>query len=242
MQRPLRHLGQRLKRFTPLLAAPAALLLSQGQAKAVLNVRIFDDGPNLKITVTGSISSLGNSAAPDAACLTYGFLSGQFDPTDPSILCTGIDQTSPFYSVTGPAGFGGSGYINATSVQGLNFQLYPSSYNTGVNTSPAYDPYKGTYTIDTAYVLGQDFFSSATFNGKSLASEGFTARGLVGTWAINGTSESINVYIGPAAVPGPLPLLGVGAAFGWSRRLRKRIAAPLIPSPWVCTEQTRLGK
>ncbi len=34
---------------------------------------------------------------------------------------------------------------------------------------------------------------------------------------------------GPAAdpfvpVPGPLPLLGVGAAFGWSRRLRQRIA------------------
>jgi len=231
MQRPIRHLGQRLKRFTPLLAAPVALLLSQGQAKAILNVRIFDDGPNLKVTVTGSIASLGNSAAPDAACLTYGFLTGQFDPTDPSILCTGIDQVSPFYSVTGPAGFGGSGYINATSVQGFNFQLYPSSYNTGVNASPAYDPYKGTYTIDTAYVLGQDFFSSATFNGKSLAGEGFTARGLVGTWAINGTSESINVYIGPASVPGPLPCLGVGAAFGWSRRLRKRIATPWITPP-----------
>jgi len=231
MQRPIRHLGQRLKRFTPLLAAPVALLLSQRQAKAILNVRIFDDGPNLKVTVTGSIASLGNSAAPDAACLTYGFLTGQFDPTDPSILCTGIDQVSPFYSVTGPAGFGGSGYINATSVQGFNFQLYPSSYNTGVNASPAYDPYKGTYTIDTAYVLGQDFFSSATFNGKSLAGEGFTARGLVGTWAISGTSESINVYIGPASVPGPLPCLGVGAAFGWSRRMRKRIATPWITPP-----------
>jgi hypothetical protein len=28
---------------------------------------------------------------------------------------------------------------------------------------------------------------------------------------------------GPASVPGPLPLLGAGAAFGWSRQLRKRI-------------------
>ena len=27
----------------------------------------------------------------------------------------------------------------------------------------------------------------------------------------------------PAAVPGPLPLLGVGAAFGMSRRLRRKI-------------------
>jgi hypothetical protein len=38
---------------------------------------------------------------------------------------------------------------------------------------------------------------------------------------------------GPAAadVPGPLPLFGAAAAFGWSRRLRKRIAAPLITLP-----------
>jgi hypothetical protein len=33
-----------------------------------------------------------------------------------------------------------------------------------------------------------------------------------------------------AAAPGPLPLLG-GAAFGWSRRLRRRIAAPLSTPP-----------
>jgi hypothetical protein len=33
------------------------------------------------------------------------------------------------------------------------------------------------------------------------------------------------------AVPGPLPLFGAAAAFGWSRRLRKRIATPLITSP-----------
>jgi len=28
----------------------------------------------------------------------------------------------------------------------------------------------------------------------------------------------------PSGVPGPLPLLGVGAAFGFSRRLRRRVA------------------
>jgi hypothetical protein len=30
----------------------------------------------------------------------------------------------------------------------------------------------------------------------------------------------------PASVPGPLPLFGAGAAFGWSRRLRRRIKSP----------------
>lgn len=115
----------------------------------------------------------------------------------------------------------------------MNFQLYPSSYNTGTVPTVGFDAYQQTYTVDTTYVLGDDFFSSATFNGRSLASEGFTVNGLVGTWTINGTSESINVYVGAASVPGPLPLLGVGAAFGWSRRLRKRIVTPLITPPQV---------
>jgi hypothetical protein len=38
-------------------------------------------------------------------------------------------------------------------------------------------------------------------------------------------STTISLFNGPmaASVPGPLPLLGAGAAFGWSRQLRKRI-------------------
>ncbi len=35
----------------------------------------------------------------------------------------------------------------------------------------------------------------------------------------------------PSAVPGPLPLFGAAAAFGWSRRVRKRISSPLITPP-----------
>jgi hypothetical protein len=62
------------------------------------------------------------------------------------------------------------------------------------------------------------------------------ATGLIGTWSLTGTSETIQVILGApappaAAVPGPLPLFGAGVAFGWSRRLRKRIAAPLITPP-----------
>ena len=38
-------------------------------------------------------------------------------------------------------------------------------------------------------------------------------------------STTISLFNGPvaASVPGPLPLLGAGAAFGWSRQLRRRI-------------------
>ena len=41
------------------------------------------------------------------------------------------------------------------------------------------------------------------------------------------SSGSLNTLLftaaSPASVPGPLPLFGAGAAFGWSRRLRRRI-------------------
>jgi hypothetical protein len=42
------------------------------------------------------------------------------------------------------------------------------------------------------------------------------------------TSNGFPIYtpLSPASVPGPLPLLGAGAAFGWSRRLRRRIKQP----------------
>ena len=223
-------LARHCKRLAPLLAAPAALLLSQGQAKAILNVNIFDDGPNLKVTVNGSIAGSQGILQASSTCGKDGVLYGQFNSGFLSLLCSGNDSATNFYTISGPAGFGGSGFLDGASlVQGLAFQLIPSSY-TGQSI------FTSTYGLDANYINGQPFFSGATFDGTSLASEGFTATGLIGIWTIDGTSESINVCIGAAPcggapVPGPLPLLGAGAAFGWSRRLRKRIAAPLITPP-----------
>jgi hypothetical protein len=72
---PLGTLAKRCRRLSPLLAAPAALFLIQGQAKAILTVNIFDDGPNLKLTVTGSIApgNAGTAAAYPANCAPGGF-------------------------------------------------------------------------------------------------------------------------------------------------------------------------
>jgi hypothetical protein len=49
-----------------------------------------------------------------------------------------------------------------------------------------------------------------------------------GVWRFNVSSGEVVIPPGPAptsSVPGPLPLLGVGATLAWSRRLRKRISA-----------------
>jgi MYXO-CTERM domain-containing protein len=46
--------------------------------------------------------------------------------------------------------------------------------------------------------------------------------GVLQAWKVS--SQDLGGYTPPSQpVPGPLPLLGVGAAFGWSRRLRNRI-------------------
>lgn len=72
-------------------------------------------------------------------------------------------------------------------------------------------------------------YASGTTNNYYTTSEGFSAL----TTFRNNTNYSNNATSFPTldisfggetrSVPGPLPLLGVGAAFGWSRRLRKRI-------------------
>jgi MYXO-CTERM domain-containing protein len=106
---------------------------------------------------------------------------------------------------------------------------------------PFFQFFLGSQALGLNSYAGGERFSEAVFNGKSLADFGITTSGLLGTWTLQPAdgsdlytaNDTINLIAGSssAAVPGPLPLLGAGAAFGWSRRLRKRIAAPLSTPP-----------
>ena len=214
---PLRTLAKRFKRFTPLLAAPAALLLSQGQAKAVLTYNIFESGGNVVVQTSGSLNLTGATQGGNMSFGTNGCIYSII-----AVVCTGPDIPSPAYLISGPFRFNGTVAIS------------PASSVSGIMTLLAYDNRR--FSIDPSYVSTTPIVSSATFNGTTLAGLGFTTTGLIGTWTLDGTSESIQVILGAptppgATVPGPLPLLGAGAAFGWSRRLRKRIATPLITPP-----------
>jgi hypothetical protein len=149
--------------------------------------------------------------------------SGQLIVPSAAFICT-APGTLNIYSITGPTSFsnGDATFSNGSSSSGI---------------PTAIQGFTGIIGLPSAYVSGTPIVSSATFNNQTLASLGFTiSSGSLGVWALDGTSETIQVFLGPpspsgAAVPGPLPLLGAGAAFTWSRRLRKRIAAPGITSP-----------
>ncbi|MCX5951892.1 MAG: hypothetical protein NT158_12310, partial [Cyanobacteria bacterium] len=210
---PLHTFAQRCKRFSPLLAAPAALLLSQGQAKALLTYNIFESAGNVVVQTNGSLNLTGAEALGNSiACENEGVILSSI-----AVICTGFDISSNVaaFKISGPTSFNGSVQAASSIFSGISTILWGSFSGIG---------------LDPSYLSNTPIVSSSTYNGATLASLGFTTTGLIGTWTLNGTTESINVFITPP-VPGPLPCLGVGAAFGWSRRLRKRITAPLITPP-----------
>lgn len=213
-------LAQHCKRLTPLLAAPAALLLSQGQAKAVLTYNIFESAGNVVVQTSGSLNFTGATAIGTIPCGANGGIISRF-----AVVCTGLISTISNYAIDGPSNFDGT------------VSSFPANSVTGIST--ILDGSRNFFAIGPAYISNTPIVSSATFNSTTLLGLGFTTTGLIGTWQLQGVQGSdgqINLCIGSgpcggAAVPGPLPLLGAGAAFGWSRKLRKRIATPLITPP-----------
>jgi hypothetical protein len=213
---PLRTLAKHSKRFTPLLAAPAALLLSQGQAKAVLAYNIFESAGNVVVQTSGSLDLTGATVGPNPE--TEGCAPGGIN-SDVAAICTGPKNNIRQYVISGPPTFNGTVAQSASSVSGIN-TIFVGVVN--------------AFAIDSTYVSTTPIVSSATFDNQTLTSLGFTTTGLIGTWSLTGTSETIQLFLGnppAAAVPGPLPLFGAGAAFGWSRHLRKRIASSLSTPP-----------
>ena len=216
-----RTLAQHCKRLSPLLVAPAALLLSQGQAKAVLTYNIFESGGDVVVQTSGSLN-LPLTSIGSAHCGTDGGLLSSF-----AVICTGPQGNLALYGITGSPSFN-NGFV----ARGVGSSVSATSTYLVGGSNPLLIPVG--FSISFGYISGSPIVSTSTFTGRTLSSLGFTINsGLLGSWTLNGTGDTIQAFLGPptAAVPGPLPLFGAAAAFGWSRRLRKRIAAPLSTPP-----------
>jgi len=87
-----------------------------------------------------------------------------------------------------------------------------------------------TYTLDLVPFAWTTY--SGTFTAASSSTPlNFLFKTIPGSGTVGLDNVVVNQKGSAVKVPGPLPLLGAGAAFGWSRRLRKRIATPLITPP-----------
>jgi hypothetical protein len=199
----------------------AAVLLPGAQpAKAILNYYIYESGGNVVMETSGDLSLSSPSFYVDKCTSAPG--GAIYNAM--ALYCTGEDVSGYYsYAVSGPGNTSGtSGNVNAS----------PANSVSGTKTIVHGGGRK--FYIDSTYTSGP-IVSSATFSNKTLADMGFTTTGLIGTWTLNATGDTINVVLGAppsAAVPGPLPLLGAAAAFGFSRRLRRRVnRSPVAPDP-----------
>jgi hypothetical protein len=102
---------------------------------------------------------------------------------------------------------------------------YSSSLTSSVNPIDA-----GTWDVNGANgIAGATFSGGLGINGNKtyipkISSDTFTSTLTVTKGVIQSVTSSVNVVDAPRSkVPGPLPLLGAGAAFGFSRRLRQRV-------------------
>lgn len=100
----------------------------------------------------------------------------------------------------------------------------PSQGGSGYNPSDYKDPsdptkfiFKDSFTL---FNSGGKVAGSAGSSGESHA-EVFVSVTNIFPNAFR--SNTLDVSISPVPIPGPLPILGAAAAFGFSRKLRKRI-------------------
>jgi len=166
--------------------------------------------------------------AGDASALSFNFsFSGDGNPTSPATVTGTVDglvdnlndqKTGLTVTVTSATNSGslslpsiftdanynvGNGFnVSGGQVTGANIRYLKGSENFSLNNTDV-------GTIITNYSEGMNFFNR-TFDRSPMNSLSF-----------------IPVAPDPVtSVPGPLPLFGAGAAFGWSRRLRRRIKSP----------------
>ncbi len=96
MNPPSFQFAQNLKRFIPLLAAPAALLLSQEQAKAGLTYFIFSNAGNVEVQAVGSLILPNSSSTNSCGVNPGGLINSQA-----AVICAGPDGNYNLYKVQG---------------------------------------------------------------------------------------------------------------------------------------------
>ena len=166
-------------------------------------------------------SNIYNSAGVSGSLTVYATaLGGTYVGNIPTIYVGNTLNSSAWTSIASGVGTS-SGEYNPTIIDVTDFVLSQGSYgillDLGSSWGHAYTNGNGTNQVYSNSDLTLTF--GAASNNPFIETRVYSPR----VW--NGTLEyEIVSASGPAAsVPGPLPLFGVGAAFIFSRKLRKRI-------------------
>lgn len=199
-------------------AVAACCLLAPRPAEALLLFTVQQDGADVVVrgksigavnvgTLGTSVGNVDNLIQIDGVLGQLGTGRGKAFPADttPANIVNLIG-----YSVMGPDSFAApdGGFAFGNSSDSAAQSIYLDAFN-GVLYLPS--AYAGDYAID----------STTVFSGVTLQDLGLSRGTYDWTWGSSQLSETFRLEIDP--VPAPLPLLGAGAAFCWSRRLRRRL-------------------
>ena len=161
-----------------------------------------------------------------AATLNWAFTFSNGLPANVTVTANGLNPLTPGtpYSIQSITGTIGGFNISPTT---------PIAYNGASNLIQISDPYNSTIPFWT----NSDGFSFSTtespissWNIYSSVASGFAVADLYDTDSVSDPAGSGTIIVAgppappaPTSVPGPLPIFGACAAFGFSRRLRRRV-------------------
>jgi hypothetical protein len=200
-----------------------AVLLDAAPSKALMYIDFIPLSPTqTRIKASGSLTpaSLGTSTSTSQQTASTGGNTSRLDK--------GSDTLRFTYSASAVTGIAGKRYAISGTDPFVGGGVQNWTGTTPVNNPPLILRFGGTkdiwlpdtYTggaIDGSFDVN---FSLAQIFGSSTPSQ----------FAFTSGTEQIILRNNPAQTPGPVPLLGAAAAFGYSRKLRNRIQKS-TPSP-----------
>ncbi|MFN9646200.1 MAG: hypothetical protein ACK6BG_14030 [Cyanobacteriota bacterium] len=214
-----RRLSQSLASSTLALSALAGgIMMSGGAAKATVSCGTFPPAAGLITcsegpwTVSGWTSDGNGSGGIDlenstvlAPAIRTGIVDIDFDPITGASTAGTITYTLTYDPTFYPDPPG-------TKVTDIFLTLSKPGGGTGSITKTVYSSFGGTLfgtlTADSSTTTGPLSVSGTSFY-------------IVDVYTGSGIDSALNVF----QTPGPLPILGAGAAFGFSRKLRSRVKA-----------------
>ena len=201
--------------------------LSPAPSKALVLFSLRQVGSDVIVETHGSYTTQGleKVASPQAPY-----------PRNPTVFTSSQINGIYTYLLVGPDAFGSNVYIwkplpssplvlPADDFGNVNIFATGSTVPFGSGSIVGLDPAYGYILLPSGDACPGSCpvtASITTFSGQSLSSLGLIPGSYTWTWGDNPTSDqTFQLDIEP--VPAPLPALGAATAFGWSRRLRRRI-------------------
>ena len=183
------------------------------------------------IAVAGALVMGGGDAK--ALTIRYTFGGGAPEYTGGTIEVASLDQTLSAGPVTFTVVEGGNTYTVVSSLEtvsstNINYNTQSTCLNSDPFCFETWNPFNFNFGSISATTTWRSLLGTYNGNGNG----GFAGEGDF-EWSNSSPISGKNIprptsitFSDPnAAVPGPIPIFGAAAAFGWSRRLRKRISA-----------------